>query len=212
MDWKSLLTAESEYVFAVTGDLFELVDDDELDWKPATGDNWMTTGQLLQHITSTSGGGFKGFVTGDWGMPEGSTSPRCRTRTCFRPAEKMPTVGQRRRGAGAARRRPRAGRRDARRGRRGRLVNKVRRALGADQAVNLGRHLLQSIRLSRRTRASSSTTSSCRASPSTPGTSGACSLRREDQPLSLDASHATAASLRGWPGDTAASAHRSRRT
>ena len=28
------------------------VDPGSLDWKPATGSNWMTVGQLLQHLTN----------------------------------------------------------------------------------------------------------------------------------------------------------------
>ena len=49
----------------------DLVDDDHLEWKPSTGSNWMTMGQLLRHITEACGMSIRGFVTGDWGMPEG---------------------------------------------------------------------------------------------------------------------------------------------
>ena len=147
MDWKSLLTAESEYVFAVTGGLFELVDDDELGWKPATGDNWMTTGQLLHHIATNTGGGFKGFVTGDWGMPEGMDLSEMSPDEMLPPAEAMPAVGS----VAEARELLAADRKLAREvlaevGE-DELVNKVLRgALGAGQPFNLGRHLLHSIR------------------------------------------------------------------
>lgn len=92
MDWKSLLVAETDYLFAVTGGLFDLVDDDTLDWKPATGENWMTTGQLLHHIATGTGGGFKGFVTGDWGMPEGMDLSEMSPEEMLPPAEAMPAV------------------------------------------------------------------------------------------------------------------------
>ncbi len=51
MSWTGLLTREIESMYKVTEGLLDLVDDDKLGWKPATGSNWMTTGQLLMHIT-----------------------------------------------------------------------------------------------------------------------------------------------------------------
>ena len=92
MDWKSLLASETDYVFAVTGGLFDLVDDTELGWKPATGDNWMTTGQLLHHIAINTGGGYKGFVTGDWGLPEGMDLSEMSPDEMLPPAEALPAV------------------------------------------------------------------------------------------------------------------------
>ena len=69
MNWTDLLKSEIDAAYGAADGLLSLVDD--LDWKPATGDNWMSTGQLLQHMTDACGGTFRGFVTGDWGMPEG---------------------------------------------------------------------------------------------------------------------------------------------
>jgi hypothetical protein len=46
------------------------VDPDNLHWKPASGGNWMTAGQILKHIANACGAGCRGFVTGDWGPPE----------------------------------------------------------------------------------------------------------------------------------------------
>ncbi len=71
MNWTTLLEAEIEATYGAAFGLMDLVNDAELDWKPATGSNWMTTGQLLQHLTTACGACCKGFVTGDWGMPEG---------------------------------------------------------------------------------------------------------------------------------------------
>lgn len=92
MDWKKLLHDELEYLYRVTDGLFELVDDDALDWKPATGENWMTTGQLLMHIAAGNGPGLRGFVTGDWGLPEGMSFEEMDPDDMLPQAEEMPTV------------------------------------------------------------------------------------------------------------------------
>jgi uncharacterized damage-inducible protein DinB len=52
----------------------------------------MTTGQLLKHIAWGNGPGFKGFVTGDWGLPEGVSFEDMAPEDMLPPAEKMPTV------------------------------------------------------------------------------------------------------------------------
>ena len=66
MNWRKLLTDEIEYGYMVADKVMALVDEDKLDWKPETGDNWMTTAQLLKHIATSTGPCFKGFITGDW--------------------------------------------------------------------------------------------------------------------------------------------------
>ena len=92
MNWTRLLTEELENLYKVTDALFEVVDDEALDWKPATGENWMTTGQLLMHIAGSNGPGFKGFVTGDWGMPDGMSLEDMEPDEMLPPADEMPTV------------------------------------------------------------------------------------------------------------------------
>ena len=93
MSWKELLTREVEGTYKVTEDLVAMVDDKDLDWKPSTGSNWMTTGQLLMHIgTSVCGSAFKGFATGDWGLPEGMDISEMSEEDMMPPAEKMPAV------------------------------------------------------------------------------------------------------------------------
>jgi len=87
VNWRELLTEEIEYGYAVADKVMSLVDDDRLAWKPATGDNWMNTGQLLKHITTACGPSFKGFVTGEWGMPADM-----KPEDMLPPAEAMPTV------------------------------------------------------------------------------------------------------------------------
>jgi hypothetical protein len=69
MNWTDLLKREIEATYHATDGLLGLVEDKSLSWKPATGSNWMTTGQLLKHITTACGACCRGFVTGEWGMP-----------------------------------------------------------------------------------------------------------------------------------------------
>jgi uncharacterized damage-inducible protein DinB len=92
MSWRELLTREIEYRYSVTEKLLDRVEDSELDWKPATGENWMTTGQLLRHISDGCGAAFKGFVTGDWGMPADFDPAQMNPEDMLPPAEKMPAV------------------------------------------------------------------------------------------------------------------------
>lgn len=87
MNWTSLINNEIENTYRATEGLVKMVDPKSLGWKPATGSNWMTTGQLLQHITEACGACCKGFVTGDWGMPA-DASPD----SMLPPAEKMASV------------------------------------------------------------------------------------------------------------------------
>jgi len=92
MNWTELLTAAVEENYPVVDALMSQVADGELDWKPATGENWMTTGQLLMHLTSSCGACFKGFVTGDWGMPEGMKMEDLPKDEMLPPAEALPTA------------------------------------------------------------------------------------------------------------------------
>lgn len=93
MDWRTLLTQELEDAFAVTEGLVKLVEDGDLEWKPTSGDNWMTVGQLLCHLGRDNVGlTFKGFSTGDWGMPENCDSVDAKPEDMLPPAEKLPKV------------------------------------------------------------------------------------------------------------------------
>jgi len=93
MNWKELLQKEIELTYKVTEELMNFVDDGQLEWKPATGSNWMTTGQLLKHLTMGCGGGFRGLLTGDWGLPEGMDIKDLPPEEMLPPAEKLPTIG-----------------------------------------------------------------------------------------------------------------------
>ena len=90
MNWTELIQFEIKDTYHATQAPIDLVDESKLDWKPATGSNWMTVGQLLQHLTDACGAAMRGFVTGDWGMPpEGEMAPE----DMLPPAERLPTVG-----------------------------------------------------------------------------------------------------------------------
>jgi hypothetical protein len=63
------LKQDAEGVYLAAEGLFKQVDGNKLDWKPATGTNWMNVGQLLLHCTEACGKCIKGFVTGEWDFP-----------------------------------------------------------------------------------------------------------------------------------------------
>jgi uncharacterized damage-inducible protein DinB len=92
VEWKKLLKAETESAYAVTEKLLALVEDDALEWKPATGSNWMTTGQLVKHLTESCGVCFRGFIKGEWPMPEGMDIKDLPPESMLPPAEKLPTI------------------------------------------------------------------------------------------------------------------------
>ncbi len=98
MQWTQLLSNKMEESYATADSLMGLLTDDELDWKPATGKNWMTVGQVLMHLTNSCGFCCNGFATGEWGIPEGSApssdSPENGgTETdMLPPAEALPSV------------------------------------------------------------------------------------------------------------------------
>lgn len=92
MNWTELLRAEAEAVFSTTAKLLDKVDPATLEWKPATGTNWMTVGQLLKHISEGCGAGCRAFLTGDWGLPEGTKIEDLTPEEMLPPAEKLPAI------------------------------------------------------------------------------------------------------------------------
>lgn len=93
MNWTKLLKTEAETAFRTTIALLDKVDPASLDWKPAGGSNWMTTGQLLKHISDGCGAGCRAFLTGDWGLPDGMKIEDLKPEEMLPPAEKLPTTG-----------------------------------------------------------------------------------------------------------------------
>ena len=92
MTWTELLKAQVEAAYRSADALMGLVGDSELGWKPATGENWMTVGQVLHHMSDACGAPCKGLVTGDWGMPDGVDLGEMPPEEMLPPAEKLPTV------------------------------------------------------------------------------------------------------------------------
>jgi uncharacterized damage-inducible protein DinB len=88
MNWTELLTHEIDDTYRATEKLLDFVDEDALDWKPQTGANWMTTGQLLFHLTESCGMLCRGFVTGEWPVPVGVDPEKDLPETTV-PAEAM---------------------------------------------------------------------------------------------------------------------------
>ncbi len=95
MNVSELLLRQAEDVYRATDGLAALVEDEHLDWKPETGSNWMTTGQLLSHLQMACGLIAKCFVAGDWSglgecgeMDESQRDPE----TGLHPATALPTI------------------------------------------------------------------------------------------------------------------------
>jgi len=93
VNWTEFLTSEIETTYRTTGKLMDSVDPRTLGWKPQSGNNWMTLGQLLKHISNACGSGCKGFVAGDWGLPAGKTWEDLSPEESLPPAEQLPAVG-----------------------------------------------------------------------------------------------------------------------
>ncbi len=92
MSLAAILEQEMDNTYAVTKRLFSLVEPGQLCWKPPTGRNWMTVAQLLAHCASSCGAGFRGFVSGDWGLPAGVEMKDLPPDAMLPPAEKLPAV------------------------------------------------------------------------------------------------------------------------
>jgi len=92
MNWTDLLKTETDSAYRAAERLLSHVEEDALDWKPSDSNNWMTTGQLLKHITEACGSTCRGFVTGDWGMPDGVEINDMPEDAMLPPAESLPTV------------------------------------------------------------------------------------------------------------------------
>ncbi|MBN1517259.1 DinB family protein [Candidatus Sumerlaeota bacterium] len=86
MNWTQLLKDKVEYTYSIVDNLIAMTEGLPLDWKPSPENNWMTTGQLLMHIIHSCGAPMKGFVTGDWGIPNEADAAH------IPPAEQLPSV------------------------------------------------------------------------------------------------------------------------
>ncbi|WP_167375024.1 DinB family protein [Prosthecochloris sp. GSB1] len=92
MNWKELLNDEIHYTYGVTDHLVGMVRDDELDWKPDHGYNWMSMGQLLMHISDACGSTFEGLIRGAWDIREEIPPGELEPRQLFPSAGQLPRV------------------------------------------------------------------------------------------------------------------------
>jgi uncharacterized damage-inducible protein DinB len=93
MSLTQVLSQEAEAKYDVAGKLFRRVTDADLAWKPPSGRNWMSMGQLLRHCSDACGAPIRGFVTDDWGMPDGARFEDLPPEQQLPPAEALPCVG-----------------------------------------------------------------------------------------------------------------------
>ncbi len=85
---KQALLEQATTTYALTGRLFARVSDGDLPWRPATGRNWMTVGQLLLHCARYGCGlAVAAFISGDWGQAEADSAEHVPA------AESLPSVG-----------------------------------------------------------------------------------------------------------------------
>jgi uncharacterized damage-inducible protein DinB len=90
---KEVLIEEAQTTYTITEKLFQHVTNDDLSWKPATGNRWMTLGQLLMHCSNFGcGRAIQGFVRGDWGVPEGVKPENLDAIQHVPPPSALPTV------------------------------------------------------------------------------------------------------------------------
>ena len=60
-----------ENAYRATEGLMKLADADKADWKPATGENWFTQGELLHHLTGSCGACCDAFANNSWDQMTG---------------------------------------------------------------------------------------------------------------------------------------------
>lgn len=90
---KQILLEKAETTYTITKKLFHLVSDNDISWKPASGKNWMTVGQLLMHCANFGcGKAIQGFVKDDWKILDDETSQDLDASDHVPPAESLPTV------------------------------------------------------------------------------------------------------------------------
>lgn len=92
MTWTERLEFDIDHAFKSVDGLMAKVDEKNLGWKPPSGDNWWTTAQLLNHLGESCGQLCRGFLTGDWGLPEGVKLEDMSMEEMLPPAEAMASV------------------------------------------------------------------------------------------------------------------------
>jgi hypothetical protein len=92
MKWAAFLKQEIENDRKATLALLDKVNDGDLAWRPSTGQNWMTMGQLLKHLTFGCGFGIRAFVTDDWTLPDGRKIEDIPAEEQMPTAEMLPSI------------------------------------------------------------------------------------------------------------------------
>ena len=92
MNWTQLLVSEIEINYSSADGLMAKVPEGALAWTPPGGDNWMTTGQLLHHLSNACGAGCQAFLTGDWGLPQGKSFHDLTASERYPPAASLPSA------------------------------------------------------------------------------------------------------------------------
>jgi uncharacterized damage-inducible protein DinB len=69
MNLSELLKTLAESAYQTADGLLDMIEDEDLGWKPSQGTNWWTVGQLLRHMTVSCGIWCKGFLDGTWDDP-----------------------------------------------------------------------------------------------------------------------------------------------
>jgi len=94
LEWTNLLNQRIKETYRAADNLMGLLTDGELGWKPATGQNWMTAGQLLKHMTESCGMCCQAFATGDWSFGGSDEQEECENpEGGLLPADALPTIG-----------------------------------------------------------------------------------------------------------------------
>jgi len=90
---KQVLLDDAKATYIITEKLFRRVADSDLQWKPTTGEKWMTVGQLLMHCANFGcGKAVRGFVRGRWDLPEGLEPEDSNATQHVLGAEALPSV------------------------------------------------------------------------------------------------------------------------
>lgn len=90
MNFTDLIRREMEAGYKAADGLMALVKDGDLNWKPATGSNWMTVGQVMLHLVTSCGFCMRGFVSGQWDPPAELGYPQGKEGMLT--AEELPTA------------------------------------------------------------------------------------------------------------------------
>ncbi len=69
---KNDLADFAEQTHRISAELMALVPEEKLDWRPSETGNWWKTGQLLYHLSYSTGGVMKGILKGQWPHEDGT--------------------------------------------------------------------------------------------------------------------------------------------